>query len=106
MAFVFVDDGSPEAADDSLNYIWYDEKDSTSRAAVLEEARSRALAMQGDRAPIGWMGLPSARRQKESEATYASMTARSPSLPGRELPCSMPTMPVKPRRWRWPKIAL
>ena len=32
--------------------------------------------------------------QARSAATYASITARSPSAPGFELPWCMPTMPV------------
>ena len=41
--------------------------------------------------------------QNESAATYASMSACSPSLPGFALPCSMPNTPLKPFPLMWRK---
>ncbi len=46
----------------------------------------------GQRARRASLGCPA--YVQASAAMYASMTARSPSRPRRELPCSMPTTPV------------
>jgi hypothetical protein len=51
MAYIFVDDGFPEAAEYDNNYIWFDETDPRARADALEEARRRAVAVSAHADP-------------------------------------------------------
>ena len=54
MAYIFVDDGFPEASEYSNNYVWYDPADRSS----VKQAEERAAALKAARDLYGrWFGL-------------------------------------------------